>query len=100
MERGALPPRKDFLMATFSSDAMLDFMLEGNVVSLLEMMSMFGVCNPAAELTKIRKDGWIIESRRVPMTKIMVRMNKVMQFTPPKQLPHKECLMMEYWISK
>ena len=100
MERGALPPRKDFLMATFSANAMLDFMLEGNVVSLLEMMSMFGVCNPAAELTKIRKDGWIVESRRVPMTKIMVRMNKFMQFTPPKQLPHKECLMMEYWISK
>lgn len=87
-------------MATFSADAMKDHLLEGNVLSLLEAMAMFGVCNPAAELTKMRRDGYIIESRRVPMTKIVVRMNKSMVMQPPKQLPHKECLMMEYWVQR
>ena len=83
-----------------SSVAMLDHMLEGNLISLIEAMNMFGVCNPAAVLTKLRKDGFIIHSQRVSMTKIMVRMNKYMVMKPPSQLPHKECLMMEYWISK
>jgi len=27
-------------------------------------------------------------------------MNKYMVMKPPADLPHKECLMMEYWISK
>lgn len=83
-----------------SSDAMLEHMLDGHLISLLEAMNMFGVCNPAAVLTKLRKDGYVIHSRRVTMTKIMVRMNKFMVMKPPDHLPHKECLMMEYWISK
>jgi hypothetical protein len=83
-----------------SSSAMLEHMLEGNLISLLEAMNMFGVCNPAAVLTKLRRDGHIIHSRRVTMTKIMVRMNKFMVMKPPADLPHKECLMMEYWISR
>jgi len=83
-----------------SSAAMLEHMLEGNLISLIEAMNMFGVCNPAAVLSKLRKDGFIIHSQRVSMTKIMVRMNKYMVMKPPSQLPHKECLMMGYWISK
>jgi len=83
-----------------SSAAMLEHMLEGNLISLIEAMNMFGVCNPAAVLTKLRKDGFIIHSQRVPMTKIIVRMNKYMVMKPPADLPHRECLMMEYWISK
>ena len=83
-----------------SSMAMLDHLLEGHPISLIEAMNMFGVCNPAAELTKLRKQGWIIQSQRVKMTKIIVRMNKYMVIKPPSQLPHKECLMMEYCISK
>jgi hypothetical protein len=83
-----------------SSQAMQDHMLEGNPISLIEAMNMFGVCNPAAQLTKLRKSGYIINSRRVTMTKLIVRMNQFMSMKPPADLPHKECLMMEYWISK
>ena len=83
-----------------SSQAMQDHMLEGNSISLIEAMNMFGVCNPAAQLTKLRKDGFIIHSRRVLMIKIIARMNQYMVMKPPADLPHKECLMMEYWISK
>jgi|TARA_R110000803_G_scaffold68282_5_gene130129 hypothetical protein len=83
-----------------SAMAMLDHMLEGHQLSLLEAMAMFGVCNPAAELTKFRKFGYSIKSRRVAMVKIIVRMNKYMVMKTPSQLPTKECLMMEYWIEK
>ena len=83
-----------------SSLAMENHMLEGNPISLIEAMNMFGVCNPAAQLTKLRKSGYIIHSQRVPMTKLIVRMNQFMSMKPPADLPHKECMMMEYWISR
>ena len=71
-----------------------------NKYKVTATMAMFGVCNPAAELTKFRKDGYSIKSRRVAMVKIIVRMNKYMVMKTPSQLPTKECLMMEYWIEK
>ena len=83
-----------------AAEAMLEHMLEGNLISLIEAMNMFGVCNPAAVLTKLRKGGHIIHSRRVPMIKIIVRMNQYMVMKPPADLPTKECLMVEYWISR
>lgn len=82
------------------SIAMLDHMLEGNSISLLEAMALFGVCNPAAELTKFRKQGFVIKSRRVNMAFIVRRMNECAIFKVPRQLPYKECQMMDYWIER
>ena len=83
-----------------SSDALREHMLEGNLISLLEAMLLFGVQNPNAEFARIKKDGFPIKSRRVPMTKILVRTNKFAQCKPPIELPHKEILMTEYWIER
>tara|TARA_B110000090_G_C13006994_1_gene302655 strand:+ start:56 stop:322 length:267 start_codon:yes stop_codon:yes gene_type:complete len=83
-----------------SSDALREHMLEGNLISLLEAMLLFGVQNPNAEFARIKKDGFPIKSRRVPMTKILVRTNKFAQCKPPVELPHKEILMTEYWIER
>ena len=83
-----------------SSDALREHMLEGNLISLLEAMLLFGVQNPNAEFARIKKDGFPIKSRRVPMTKILVRANKFAQCKPPVELPHKEILMTENWIER
>ena len=83
-----------------SSDALREHMLEGNLISLLEAMLLFGVQKPNAEFARIKKDGFPIKSRRVPMTKILVRANKFAQCRPPADLPHKEILMTEYWIER
>ena len=83
-----------------SSDALREHMLEGNLISLLEAMLLFGVQNPNAEFARIKKDGFPIKSRRVPMTKILVRTNKFALCKPPAELPHKEILMTEYWIER
>jgi len=83
-----------------SSDALREHMLEGNLIALLEAMLLFGVQNPNAEFARIKKDGFPIKSRRVPMTKILVRANKFAQCKPPVELPHKEILMTEYWIER
>ena len=88
-------------MLKFSSvEAMRDHMLEGNLVSLLEAMLLFGVQSMSAEIGRIRKEGYVVKSRRVPMTKILVRANQFAACKPPAELPHKEILMTEYWIEK
>ncbi|HCJ22029.1 MAG TPA: hypothetical protein DHV64_11000 [Erythrobacter sp.] len=75
-------------------------MLEGNPASLLEALLLFGVQNPNAELTRMRKDGLRIESKRVPMAKIIVRINKFVQCSVPDDLPYRELTMTEYWIAR
>ncbi|MDB3929412.1 helix-turn-helix domain-containing protein [Paracoccaceae bacterium] len=82
------------------SDALREHMLQGNPVSLLEAMMLFGVQNPNAEFTRIKKDGFTVRSKRVPMTRLTVRLNKFASFEPPENLPHKEILMTEYWIEQ
>lgn len=79
--------------------ALREHMLAGNRVSLLEAILLFGVQNPNAELTRLRKDGVIVKSQRVPMAKIIRRINEYAQYSPPTDLPHREIFLTEYWIS-
>ena len=80
--------------------ALREHMLDGNPVSLLEALLLFGVQNPNAELTRMRKDNLRIESKRVPMAKIIVRINKFVQCSVPEHLPYRELTMTEYWIAR
>jgi hypothetical protein len=80
--------------------ALREHLLQGNPISQLEAMLLFGVQNPNAELTRIRKEGIVIKDRRVPMAKIIVRLNKYIQCTVPDNLPYREIVMTEYWISR
>jgi hypothetical protein len=75
-------------------------MLEGNSVSLIESLVVFGVQSLNAELARLKKDGFIIKSQRIPMAKVIRRANEFAVCIPPKNLPQREILMTEYWISK
>ena len=81
-----------------SSEAMREHMLEGNIISRFEAMLFFGVQNPNAELTRMKKDGYIIGRQRVPMAKILARINQYTGAKAPADLPTKEILMTEYWV--
>ena len=86
-------------MAKFSSkDALRAHMISGHYISVLEALLIFGVQNPNAELTRIKKDGYIIGSQLVPMAKIMARINKCVRADVPDNLPIREIIMTEYWI--
>ncbi len=90
-----------FAMHSFSSrDALIEHMNDGNSVSLLEAMLLFGVQSPSAEFNRMRKEGYILGHRRVPMAKVMVRLNQFAKCEPPKALPQREILMSEYWVKK
>lgn len=82
------------------SIALREHMLEGNRVSLLEAILVFGVQSLNAELARLKKDGFIIKSDRVSMAKILRRTNEMAQCCPPQNLPFREIVMSEYWISR
>jgi len=80
--------------------ALKEHMLQGNKVSLIEALLLFGVQGFTAEITRLRNDGFIIKSQRVSMTKILKRINRYTKCQPPKNLPVIEIIMTEWWISR
>jgi hypothetical protein len=82
------------------SEALLEHMLGGDKVSLLEAIVLFGVQNPNAEFARIKKKGFLIKSQPASMTKILRRINEYTVCKPPENLPYKEITLREYWISK
>ena len=86
-------------MSRYSApDAMKSFMLEGHSITTLEAMILFGVQSPWREIHVFKKEGHIIGKQKVPMIKIVTRLNKFTVFQPPPNLPVREILMTEYWI--
>jgi hypothetical protein len=80
--------------------ALREHMIEGHRVSLLEAFLLFGVQNLNAELARMKKEGFLVRSQRVPMAKIITRTNKYVQCSVPDALPYREIQMTEYWISQ
>tara|TARA_B100001057_G_C22453154_1_gene795871 strand:+ start:122 stop:388 length:267 start_codon:yes stop_codon:yes gene_type:complete len=80
--------------------ALREHMLNGNMISTLEAILLFGVQNPTVEIHRMRKDGFSVKSQRVPMTKILARTNRYTVCKSPDELPHKEIVMSEYWVER
>ena len=83
-----------------AASALREHMLEGHPVTLLEAILLFGVQGPNAEFGRIKKDGFMIDSRPVPMAKVIRRINEHTICKVPEGLPYKEIQLTEYWIKK
>jgi hypothetical protein len=82
------------------AEALKEHMLEGHPVTLFEAILLFGVQNPNAEFTRIKKAGFLVQSRPVSMTAVLRRVNQYATCSPPPNLPHKEIFFTEYWIQR
>ena len=86
-------------MSKYSApDALKSYLLEGNSVSTLEALILFGAQSPWREIQRLKKEGFVIKTQRVPMIKILARLNKITACKSPQNLPVREILMTEYWI--
>jgi len=83
-----------------SNMALREHMIGGHHVTLIEALIIFGVQALNRQLTTMKRNGHLIKSQKIPMIKVMNRMKKYSLCQPPKNLPTKEILMTEYWISK
>lgn len=80
--------------------ALLEHMLSGHPITIIEALVLFGVQNPNAEFARIKKDGFWIESRRIPLATAVRRINQYATLKPPADLPTREITVTEYRIKK
>ena len=65
-----------------------------------EAMVLYGISNLTAIISKLRKDGWIIQSQYVPYARAIRRMEGSAVVMPPKNLPTRKIQLIEYWMSR
>ena len=80
--------------------ALTDHMLKGNRVSRIESLVIFGVQNFTAVLSNLKKDRFIIKKEPVTMARILRRINQYATCRVPKNLPTKNIIMHEWWVSR
>lgn len=80
--------------------ALKEYLLKGEKISFIEASLLFGVGNLWNQIRLIKKDGFIIKSKKVSMAKIIKRLNERINCKTPKNLPIKDIEMIEYWIGK
>lgn len=80
--------------------ALREHLLEGQRVTLLEALLIFGVQSLNAELGRLKKEAFLIKDQRISMATVIRRLNQVTVCKPPPNLPFREIMMTEYWISR
>ena len=80
--------------------ALKEYLLIGNRISRLESLLLFGVQNLTAVISYLKKDGYIIKKEPITMIKVLKRINETVLCTQPEQLPVKDIIMTEWWVSK
>ena len=77
-----------------------EHLLSGKPLTRMEAIILYGVANLPDVVKEMRKDGWIVKSRRTPYAASLVRLREHIEFTAPKNLPIREILFTEYWVSR
>lgn len=77
-----------------------EHLLDGNPLTRLEAIVLFGVSNLPDLAKEMRRQGLVVKSRRVPYAMAMRRINEYASLQPPKNLPIREIVFTEYWIDK
>ena len=80
--------------------AVKEHVLEGNPITRLEALILFGATNLTAIVRRLRNQGFMIESKRICFAAAIKRMEGQARVDPPKNLPIRDLQLTEYWISK
>jgi hypothetical protein len=82
------------------NQAAKDHLLQGNPLTRLEALILFGVSNLPELVFEMKRDQIRIEKRDIPFATAMVRVNKSAVLKPPPNLPIREIMLTEYWVSR
>ncbi len=81
-------------------DALIDYLLDGNKVTRLEALLLFGIQNLQTLISSLKDEGYLIKKEKIIFIKALVRVNKQIKVEVPKNLPIKEIEIIEYRISR
>ncbi len=77
-----------------------EYLLAGHKITNLEASLLFGVGLLSRLISRMRQEGYVIKSQSCTYAAVLVRVNQYAQLTPPSNLPIREIIFTEYWISK
>ncbi len=80
--------------------ALREYMLNDESITRLEATLMFGTQNLPTSISNLRRNGFVIKSQKIPMITVLRRLQKYCVCKPPSNLPIKEILVTEYWVSR
>ena len=86
--------------STGLNTAAKEHLVSGGPLTRLEALVLFGVSNLPELVYEMRKQGWTVNSRSIPYATAMVRINKHAVLKPPANLPIREIMLTEYWVSQ
>ena len=77
-----------------------EHLVSGKPLTRLEALVLYGVSNLTGLISEMRRQGWTIESRPVSFALAVRRVNEHAVLTPPPNLPIREIVLTEYWVSQ
>ena len=77
-----------------------EHLVAGNPITRLEALVLYGLSNLTDLISEMRKQGWVIESKKVPFAAAVKRINEHAVLRPPENLPTRDIVLTEYWIGK
>lgn len=77
-----------------------EHLASGQPITRLEALVLYGVSNFPDIISEMRKQGWVIQSRTVTYAAAMARINQHAVLQPPPNLPVREVMLTDYWVSK
>ena len=77
-----------------------EHLADGQPITRLEALVLYGVQNLAQVVSSMRREGWVVESQKIAYVAAVRRVNEHATLTPPPNLPVREIQLTEYWVSK
>ncbi len=77
-----------------------EHLASGRPMTRLEALVLYGVSNLTDVVTKMRRQGWVVESRLVPFAAAVKRVNEHAVLRPPDNLPVRNVQLTEYWVNR
>lgn len=77
-----------------------EYLLAGNLITRLEAMVLFAVPDLTKLVADLRRDGYEVKRRTVPLSVAIRRANEAATFVPPPTLPVRDITLSEYWVSR
>jgi hypothetical protein len=77
-----------------------EHLLSGEPMTRLEAIILFGVPDLTKLISDLRREGFIVHTRRVAYVVAVTRVNRHAVLQPPANLPIKDITLTDYWLSK
>jgi hypothetical protein len=82
------------------ASAAREHLFSGKRLTRLEALVLFGLSDLTKLVSEMREEKFIVKSGRVSYATTLVRLNEYAVVAPPPNLPIREIMFTEYWMTK